>query len=160
RRTDAQCERLGVSDMKTAQPGFKQRRLSVPDKLLLALLTTATVLPMLGVIEAFGRHHLLCASMASSAFLIYWHPQNEMNSGHAVVASTMPRQPIFDLAKCDLSQQRRKQTACRQLPRLELPCSIKDVLDSKGTSLRRRVFSMRSLQLSQAMACLVLWPLA
>jgi len=75
--------------MKTAQPGLKQRRLSVRDKLLLALLPTATVLPMLGVIEAFGRHHLLCASMASSAFLIYWDPRNEMNSVHAVVVSQM-----------------------------------------------------------------------
>src|SRR5262245_25004977 len=73
--------------MTTAQPGLKQRRLSVRDKLLLALLTTATVLPMLGVIEVFGRHHLLCASLASSAFLIYWDPRNEMNSVHAVVVS-------------------------------------------------------------------------
>jgi CBS-domain-containing membrane protein len=75
--------------MKTAQPGSKQRRLSVRDKLLLALLPTATVLLMLGVIEAFGRHHLLCASMASSAFLIYWDPGNEMNGVHAVVVSQM-----------------------------------------------------------------------
>src|SRR5262249_23153993 len=75
--------------MQTAQPGLKQRRLSVRDKLLLALLPTATVLLMLGVIEAFGRHHLLCASMASSAFLIYWDPRNEMNSVPAVVVSQL-----------------------------------------------------------------------
>ena len=75
--------------MKTAQPGLKQRRLSVRDKLLLALLPTATVLPILGVIEAFGRHHLLCASMASSAFLIYWEPRNKMTSVRAVVVSQM-----------------------------------------------------------------------
>jgi CBS-domain-containing membrane protein len=75
--------------MKTAQPGLKQRRLSVRDKLLLALLPTATLLPRLGVIEALGRHHLMCASVASSAFLIYWDPQNEMNSVHAVVVSQM-----------------------------------------------------------------------
>jgi CBS-domain-containing membrane protein len=78
-----------VSDVKTEQPGLKQRRLSVRDKLRLALLPTATVLSMLGVIEAFGRHHLLCASLASSAFLIYWDPRNEMNSVHAVVVSQM-----------------------------------------------------------------------
>src|SRR5262245_62024959 len=89
RRANAQCERFGVGDLKTAQPGLKQRQLSVLDKLLLALLPTATVLPMLGVIEVFGRHHLLCASMASSAFLIYWDPGNEMNSVHAVVVSQM-----------------------------------------------------------------------
>src|SRR5262245_31957330 len=75
--------------MKTAQPGLTQPRLSVRDKLLLALLPTATVLPMLGVLEAFGRHHLLCASMASSAFLIYWDPRNEMNSVDAVAVSQM-----------------------------------------------------------------------
>src|SRR5262245_22056771 len=89
RRADAQCERLGVSEMKTAQPGLKHRRLNVRDKLLFALLPTVTVLPMLAVIEAFGRHHLLCASMAASAFLIYWDPRNEMNSVHAVVVSQM-----------------------------------------------------------------------
>src|SRR5262249_48701206 len=75
--------------MKKEQPRLNQRRLSVRDKLLLALLPTATVLPVLGVVEAFGRHHLLCASMASSAFLIYWDPRNEMNSVHAVVVSQM-----------------------------------------------------------------------
>ena len=82
-------ERFGVSDMKTAQFGLQQRQMSVRDKLLLAILPTATVLPMLGVIEAFGQHHLLCASMASSAILIYWDPRNEMNSVHAVVVSQM-----------------------------------------------------------------------
>jgi CBS-domain-containing membrane protein len=89
RLANAQCEGLAVSDMEKAQPGLKQRRLSVRDELLVALLPTATVLPMLGLIEVFGRHHLLCASMASSAFLIYWDPRNEMNSLHAVVVSQM-----------------------------------------------------------------------
>jgi CBS-domain-containing membrane protein len=77
----------GVSDVKTAEPRFQQRRLSVRDMLLLALLPTATVLPMLGVIEAFGRHHLLCSSLASSAFLIYLDPRNEMNGVRALVVS-------------------------------------------------------------------------
>ena len=75
--------------MKTEQPGLRQRRLSVRDKLLLALLPTATVLPMLGVIEAFGRHHLLCSSLASSAFLIYLDPRHEMNGVRALVVSQM-----------------------------------------------------------------------
>src|SRR5262245_59647610 len=78
-----------MRDMNTVQPGLRHRRLSVRDKLVIAILPTATVLPMLGVIEAFGRHHLLCASMASSAFLIYWDPRNEMNSVRAVVLSQM-----------------------------------------------------------------------
>jgi CBS-domain-containing membrane protein len=79
----------GVNDVKVAQPGLKQRRLSVRDMLLLALLPTATVLPMLGVIEALGRHHLLCSSLASSAFLIYLDPRNEMNGVRALVVSQM-----------------------------------------------------------------------
>jgi hypothetical protein len=44
---------------------------------------------MLGVIQTFGRYHLLCASLASSAFLIHWDPRNEMNSVHAVVVSQL-----------------------------------------------------------------------
>jgi CBS-domain-containing membrane protein len=78
-----------VTGVKAAQPGLKQRRLCVRDELLLALLPTATVLPMLAVIEAFGRHHLLCASLASSAFLIYLDPRNEMNGVRALVVSQM-----------------------------------------------------------------------
>ena len=79
----------GVSGEIAAQPGSKQHLLRVRDKLLLALLPTATVLLMLGVIQTFGRYHLLCASLASSAFLIYWDPRNEMNSVHAVVVSQL-----------------------------------------------------------------------
>ena len=79
----------GVIDVKAAQPGLKQRWLSVREKLLLALLPTATVLPMLGVIEAFGQHHLLCSSLASSAFLIYLDPRHEMKGVRALVVSQM-----------------------------------------------------------------------
>jgi CBS-domain-containing membrane protein len=57
--------------------------------LLLALLPTATVLPILGVIEALGGHHLLCSSLASSAFLIFLDPRNEMNGVRALVVSQM-----------------------------------------------------------------------
>jgi CBS-domain-containing membrane protein len=71
-----------VSNVKTALPGLRE-------KILLALLPTATVLPMLGVIEAFGRHHILRSSLASSAFLIYLDPRNEMNSVRALVVSQM-----------------------------------------------------------------------
>jgi hypothetical protein len=78
-----------VSDVKAAQPGLKQRRLSVRDALLLALLPTATMLPMIAVIEAFGRHHALCASLASSAFLIYVDPRHAMNGVRALVLSQM-----------------------------------------------------------------------
>jgi CBS-domain-containing membrane protein len=78
-----------VSHVKAAQPGLKQRWLSVRDTLLLALLPTATVLPMIAVIEAFGGHHLLCSSLASSAFLIYADPRHEMNGVRALVFSQM-----------------------------------------------------------------------
>ena len=78
-----------MSDVKAAQPGLKQRRMSVRDALLLALLPIATVLPMIAVIEAFGRHHALCASLASSALLIYVDPRHAMNGVRALVLSQM-----------------------------------------------------------------------
>ena len=78
-----------MSDVKAAQPGLNPRWLSVRDALLLALLPTATVLPMVALIEEFGGHHLLCASLASSAFLIYVDPRNEMNGAAALVVSQM-----------------------------------------------------------------------
>jgi CBS-domain-containing membrane protein len=76
-----------VSDVKATQPGLKQRWLSVREKLFLALLPTATVLPMIGVIEAFGQHDLLYSSLASSAFLIYLDPRHEMNGVRALIVS-------------------------------------------------------------------------
>src|SRR5262249_58390731 len=59
------------------------------DSLILALLTTGTVLPMIAVIEAFGGHHLMCAGLASSAYLIYANPGLEMNGVRALVVSQM-----------------------------------------------------------------------
>jgi CBS-domain-containing membrane protein len=47
------------------------------------------VVPTLGLIEAFGGQHLLCSSLASSAFLIYLDPRNEMNGVRALVVSQM-----------------------------------------------------------------------
>jgi hypothetical protein len=65
--------------MTSAQPEFKQGRHTVRDKLLLAILPTATVLPTIAVLEAFGGKHLMCSSLASSAFPIYADPGHEMN---------------------------------------------------------------------------------
>jgi len=76
-----------MSDVKAPRRGLKQRRLSVRDELLLALLPTATVLPMLGVADAFGGHHLLYASLASSAFLIYLDPEHEMSGVRSLIIS-------------------------------------------------------------------------
>jgi len=39
----------------------KPRRLRLKEELLLALLPTATVLLTMGLVEKFGRQHLLCA---------------------------------------------------------------------------------------------------
>jgi hypothetical protein len=68
-----------MSDVRAAQSESKQRWPSVRDNLLLALLPTATVLPMVAVLEAFGRDHLMCSSLASSAYLIYADPGHEIN---------------------------------------------------------------------------------
>jgi HPP family len=78
-----------VSDLTAAQTEWTQCWLSVRDALLLALLPTATVLPTIAMIEAIGGHHLLCASLASSAFLIYVDPRHAMNGVGALVVSQM-----------------------------------------------------------------------
>ena len=48
--------------------------------LALALLPTLTVGVVLFLLEHFGQRHLLFASLASSAFLIYLDPQHPTNS--------------------------------------------------------------------------------
>lgn len=72
---------------REAQPG--RRRLSVRDELLLAILPTGTVLAVLALIESLGRHHLLCASLASSAFLIYLDPEHQTNAVRTLILSQM-----------------------------------------------------------------------
>lgn len=76
-----------MSDVKVAQFESKQPWPSVREILLLALLPTATVLPMIAVLEAFGRNHLMCSSLASSAYLIFADPGHEMNGARALVVS-------------------------------------------------------------------------
>ncbi len=49
----------------------------------------ATVLAMLGLIEALSQQRLLFASLASSAFLIYLDPQHGTNSIRTLVISQM-----------------------------------------------------------------------
>ena len=63
--------------------------MSVSDELLLAILPTVTVLAMIALIESFGRHHLLCASLASSAFLIYLDPEHPTNAVRTLILSQM-----------------------------------------------------------------------
>jgi len=65
------------------------RRLRLKDELLLAMLPTATVLVMLALVDKLGRQHLLCAALASSAFLIYLDPKHETNAARTLVLSQM-----------------------------------------------------------------------
>ena len=65
------------------------RRLRLKDELLLAMLPTATVLVMLALVDKLGRQHLLCAALASSAFLIYLDPKHETNAVRTLVLSQM-----------------------------------------------------------------------
>ena len=65
----------------------KPRCLRLKDELLLALLPTATVLLTLGLVEKLGRQHLLCAALASSAFLIYLDPEHQTNAVRTLVLS-------------------------------------------------------------------------
>jgi CBS-domain-containing membrane protein len=67
----------------------KPRRMRLKDELLLALLPTATVLLTLALVENFGGQHLLCAALASSAFLIYLDPEHETNAVRTLVLSQM-----------------------------------------------------------------------
>src|SRR5258706_15776031 len=68
----------------------KPRRTRLKDELLLALLPTATVLLTLALAESLGgRQHLLCAALASSAFLIYLDPEHETNAVRTMVLSQM-----------------------------------------------------------------------
>jgi CBS-domain-containing membrane protein len=63
------------------------RRLDLKGELTLALLPTAIVLAVLGLVEAFSNQRLLFASLASSAFLIYLDPQHSTNSVRTLVLS-------------------------------------------------------------------------
>ena len=66
---------------------IKPRRLRLKDELLLALLPTATVLLTLALVKSLGRPHLLCAALASSAFLIYLDPEHDTNLVRTLILS-------------------------------------------------------------------------
>jgi CBS-domain-containing membrane protein len=75
-----------MTDLRTTE---SERSMSVSDELLLALLPTGIVLAMIALIESSGRHHLLCASLASSAFLIYLDPEHQANAVRTLIISQM-----------------------------------------------------------------------
>ncbi|HEX2910630.1 MAG TPA: HPP family protein [Chloroflexia bacterium] len=66
-----------------------RHRYSFKQELILAALPTITVLLVLVMLESFARQRLLFASLASSAFLIYRDPHNEMNSLYSLLISQM-----------------------------------------------------------------------
>ena len=78
---------LSTTRTKPAETSANPRRLRLKDELFLALLPTATVLLTLGLVEKLGRQHLLCAALASSAFLIYLDPEHQTNAVRTLVLS-------------------------------------------------------------------------
>lgn len=78
-----------MDDVKHTGPRTEPVRLSRSDELILALAPTATVLLMLGLVKALGQEHLLCVSLASSAFLVYRDPEHETNGIRVLLVSQM-----------------------------------------------------------------------
>jgi CBS-domain-containing membrane protein len=66
-----------------------RRHLGIKSELLLALLPTATVLLVLGLVEVLTRQRLLFASLASSAFLIYLDPEHGTNSVRTLILAQL-----------------------------------------------------------------------
>ncbi len=63
------------------------RRLGWKGEVALALLPTATILAVLAFVEALTRQHVLFASLAGSAFLIYLDPEHPTNRVRTLVAA-------------------------------------------------------------------------
>ncbi len=66
-----------------------RRRLDLKGELVMALLPTVIILTVLVLVEVLSRQHLLFASLASSAFLIYLDPQHGTNTIRTLVISQM-----------------------------------------------------------------------
>lgn len=66
-----------------------RRRLDLKGELILALLPTAIVLTVLGLVEVLSQQRLLFASLSSSAFLIYLDPQHGTNTIRTLIISQM-----------------------------------------------------------------------
>lgn len=81
-------ERESLKPIEGANRSLR-RRLDLKGELALALLPTATVLAVLGLVETFSNQRLLFASLASSAFLIYLDPQHGANSVRTLVLSQL-----------------------------------------------------------------------
>lgn len=83
-----------TQELESLEPGSsKQRalrkRLTLQGEFALALLPTATVLAVLGMVQVLTEQRLLFASLASSAFLIYLDPEHGTNSVRTLVLSQL-----------------------------------------------------------------------
>lgn len=78
-----------MSERRVTERDTGRRRLRILDELLLALLPIVTVLLMFALLEAFGGYHLLCAALASSAFLVYLDPGHQANAVRTLILSQM-----------------------------------------------------------------------
>ena len=83
-RADAAAGASGGRPVGDA-PHEARRRLGLRGEFALAALPTATVLVVLGLVEALARQRLLFASLASSAFLIYLDPSHHANRVRTLV---------------------------------------------------------------------------
>ena len=70
------------ANISQASPGPHR---SLRADLVLAIMPTLTVLIVFALVEAWSRKHLLFASLASSAFLVYLDPKHRMNSVRTLV---------------------------------------------------------------------------
>ena len=80
-----------LDSLQPSKPSSRRgrQRLSRKDELLLALLPTATILIVLGVVETLTKQRILFASLASSAFLIYLDPKHGTNAVRSLVIAQM-----------------------------------------------------------------------
>ena len=68
-------------------PEIMRKRFDLKTEISLALLPAAAISVVLFLLEQYGRQHLLFASLASSAFLIYLEPQHPANSIYTLVTA-------------------------------------------------------------------------
>ncbi len=80
-----------------------RHRLSLKEELLLATAPTLTVLGIMALVELLTQQHLLFASLASSAFLIYLDPYHRSNTTRSLILSQLMAATIGLLANLVLS---------------------------------------------------------
>lgn len=87
------------SGQPIAEPNHSFRsRLSLKEELLLAIAPTLTILSVMALVEWLSRQHLLFASLAASAFLIYLDPHHSSNTARTLSLSQLIASTIGLLA--------------------------------------------------------------